>query len=341
MGSGSEFAQKTGTRRALVTGGGGFIGGHLVRRLLEEGYAVASLDIKPEEEWHQVHNDAVNLPMTDAGTPASFKSVLRSVDEVYHLAENMGGIGFIERNLVDCASSVVTSVNLLNALEPGQLMFFSSSACVYAQRHQRCDNDYVVNLYEWMAHPADPEPGYGWAKLYVEQLLRYHREERGLDVRVARFHNSYGPHGTWTGGREKAPAAICRKVALARLSGEHSIEIWGGGNQLRSFMWIGDNVEGIRRIARTNHSDPVNLGSEELVSVDNLVDITIEIAFGRPTPFRRIYDLDAPKGVRGRNSENTLLRVITDGWEPTTPLRDGLEKTYKWIYDQVVRSINA
>ena len=341
MGSGSEFAQKTGTRRALVTGGGGFIGGHLVRRLLEEGYAVASLDIKPEEEWHQVHGDAVNLPVTDAGTPASYKSVLRSVDEVYHLAENMGGIGFIERNLVDCASSVVTSVNLLNALEPGQRVFFSSSACVYAQSDQQLTGAETTKLAEWTAHPADPEPGYGWAKLYVEQLLRYHREERGLDVRVARFHNSYGPHGTWTGGREKAPAAICRKVALARLSGEHKIEIWGDGGQSRSFMWIDDNVEGIRRIMESDYGDPVNLGSEELVTVNALVDTIIQIAFGEQVEFERTYDLAAPRGVRGRNSDNTLLRSITGGWEPTTPLCDGLEKTYEWIHDQVVRSLDA
>lgn len=326
---------------ALVTGAGGFIGGHLVRRLIDDGYFVTGLDIKPLDEWHQVHSDALNLPAIDAGDPKQYRLALSEADEIYHLAENMGGIGFIERHLVECASSVTTSVNLLNAVEPGQLVFFSSSACVYAQAVQQGTGDRTIKLAESMAHPADPEPGYGWAKLYVEQLMRYHRDERGLDVRIARFHNSYGPHGTWVGGREKAPAAICRKVAVAKLSGRHTIDIWGDGTQSRSFMYIDDNVEGIKRITASGFDQPVNLGSEELVTVNQLVDIVSEIAFGRPDALERTYDLTAPRGVPGRNSDNTLLRTITGGWEPSTTLRDGLEKTYAWIYDQVNRSIQA
>lgn len=324
--------------RALVTGAGGFIGGHLVARLLTENYHVIALDIKPLHEWHQVHDHAFNLARTDAGKPRSFIGALRTIDEVYHLAENMGGIGFIETHRVACASSVTTSVNLLNALESGQRVFFSSSACVYAQSTQRATGAHTTKLAEWMAHPADPEPGYGWAKLYVEQLMNYHHSERGLDVRVVRFHNSYGPHGTWHGGREKAPAAICRKVIEAKLSGNHEIEIWGDGNQSRSFMYVDDNVDGIRRLTESNFHGPVNLGSEELVTVNQLVDLVIEIAFDGLTPFTRTYNLSAPRGVLGRNSDNALLRSITAGWEPSTPLRVGLERTYTWIYDQMMKS---
>lgn len=332
-----DFARQTGgaERSVLVTGAGGFIGGHLVRRLLNEGHHVAALDIKPEEEWHQVHEEAVNLAMVDAGHPEQYKTVIRSVDDVYHLAENMGGIGFIERNRVACASSVVTSVNLLNALEREQRIFFSSSACVYAANAQRDAGEDTTKLAEWMAHPASPEPGYGWQKLYVEELMGYHREERGLDVRVVRFHNSYGPHGTWDGGREKAPAAICRKVAQAVITKNHRIDIWGDGLQTRSFMYVDDNVEGIRRLMDSEWQHPVNLGSEELVTVNELVEVVIDVAFdGKSVEFERTYDLTAPQGVRGRNSDNTLIRSLL-GWEPSTPLREGLEPTYAWIYDQV------
>jgi nucleoside-diphosphate-sugar epimerase len=256
---------------------------------------------------------------------------------VYHLAENMGGIGFIETHLVECASSVVTSVNLLNACHRGQKVFFSSSACVYPKRAQM-DTE-AIKLSEWMAYPADPERGYGWEKLYVEQLMEYHRIENGLDIRVVRFHNSYGPHGSWGDGREKAPAAIMRKVAQAKLRNEDRgyIDIWGDGEQTRSFMYVDDNVEGIRRLMDISWHQPVNLGTEELVSVNELVDTVERVAYGESGVLERRYQLDMPKGVRGRNSDNTTLRSLTGGWEPNTLLLDGIAKTYPFIEDQVRR----
>lgn len=324
---------------ALVTGAGGFIGGYLVRRLLSEGYEVAAVDVKPQHEWWQYHQDAVNFPLTDAGNTAAIRKIVDASDEVYHLAENMGGIGFIETHLVDCASSVTTSVNLLNACHSGQKVFFSSSACVYPGRAQ--DQTDAMKLAEWMAHPADPEPGYGWQKLYVEKLMEYHRIERQLNIRVVRFHNSYGALGSWGDGREKAPAAIMRKVAVAKLSNETSIDIWGDGQQTRSFMHVDDNVEGIRRLMNIDWSAPVNLGTEQLVSVNDLVTAVELVAYGESGVLERRYLPDMPQGVRGRNSDNTVLRSLTGGWEPNTLLHDGIKKTYPWIEDQVRRQLNG
>jgi GDP-D-mannose 3', 5'-epimerase len=322
---------------AMVTGAGGFIGGHLVRRLLNDGYEVAAVDIKSQDDWWQWHPDAVNFPLTDAGNTAAIRKIIDASDEVYHLAENMGGIGFIETHLVECASSVVTSVNLLNACHRGQKVFFSSSACVYPKRAQM-DTE-AIKLSEWMAYPADPEPGYGWEKLYVEQLMEYHRIENGLDIRVVRFHNSYGPLGSWGDGREKAPAAIMRKVALAKLDDFDYIDVWGDGNQTRSFMYIDDNVEGIIRLMNTDWHEPVNLGTEQLVSVNDLITAIELAAYGESGVLQRRYQLDMPKGVRGRNSDNTLLRSLTS-WEPSTMLREGIEKTYPYIEDQIRRTLS-
>lgn len=334
-----NFVGESTPRRALVTGGGGFIGGHLIRDLVGDGYAVAALDIKPIERWHQVHSGVLNLPLTDVSDTESFKNALAAADEVYHLAANMGGMGFVESHRVECASDVAGSVRLLNALSPHQRVFFASSACVYPQRAQRGVGGSTLELAEHMAYPADPEPGYGWAKLYTEQLLKYHREERGLDVRIARFHNVYGPNDTWTGGREKAPAAICRKIAVAAITGDHKIEIWGDGTQTRSFTYIDDNVHGIRDITESNYTDPVNLGTSRLVTMNDLVDAIIDVAFDGAVHFKRVYNTSAPKGVQGRNSDNTLFRSLT-GWEPGITLHDGITLTYPWIYDQVIRSIN-
>lgn len=323
-------------RNVLVTGAGGFIGGHLVKRLLDESNHVVAIDIKPLHEWWQVHDEANNRDRCDAGQPQYFSYALMQADDVYHLAENMGGIGFIETHLVECASSIVTTVNLLNACHEGQRVFFSSSACAYARDWQT--DRYIhepVALHESMAHPADPEPGYGWEKLYAEKLMEYHRIERGLDVRVVRFHNSYGPMGSWKDGREKAPAAICRKVAMAKLTGANTIDIWGDGSRMRSFMYIDDNIEGIRRIMESGFQAPVNLGTSSWVTVNQLVDVVEQVAYGRSGVLARNYQLDKPQGVHGRNSDNTLLKEVTHGWEPQIDLAAGIVNTYEWIYDQL------
>lgn len=331
-------------RDVLVTGAGGFIGGHLVRRLIDEGNRVTALDIKPFAEWWQIHDEARNIERCDAGKPQFFEYTLMRQQDVYHLAENMGGIGFIETHLVECASSITTTVNLLNHCLPGQRVFFSSSACAYARSYQETamePDGAPIALKESMAHPAAPEPGYGWEKLYAEQLMEYHRIERGLDVRVARFHNSYGPMGSWKDGREKAPAAICRKVATAVINGENMIDIWGDGSRTRSFMYIDDNIEGIRRIMESGYAQPVNLGTSSWVTVNRLVDVVEQVAYGRVGVLQRNYQLDKPQGVHGRNSDNTLLKEITGGWEPTFGLGEGIAKTYEWIYDEVKKELEA
>lgn len=334
------------TLKVMVTGAGGFIGGHLVADLLERGEQVIAVDVKPKSQWWQWHPDAQNHPhcnvaMADSDEPSSrmwFISLLAQCGDVYHLAENMGGIGFIETHRVDCLSSVVASVNLLNALTPGQhRLFFSSSACAYNTSHQNTvSTEEITALSEHMAWPANPEEGYGLQKLYVEKLCQWHATERGLSVRVSRFHNSYGPHGSWNDGREKAPAALCRKIATAAITGEKSIEVWGDGRQLRSFMWIGDNIIGIRFIMQSGYDQPVNLGSSELVSVDNLITTIEETAGIRVI---RRYDESKPRGVPGRNSDNTLLCRIADGFEPGTDLREGISKLYPWIYDRVKETL--
>jgi GDP-D-mannose 3',5'-epimerase len=323
-------------RKVLVTGAGGFIGGHLVKRLLDEGNQVVAIDIKPFSQWWQIHDEANNRERCDAGEPEYFSYALLQADDIYHLAENMGGIGFIETHLVECASSIVTTVNLLNACHEGQRVFFSSSACAYAREWQAPHaGDEPIALMEYMAHPASPEPGYGWEKLYAEQLMEYHRIERGLDVRVVRFHNSYGPMGSWKDGREKAPAAICRKVATAILTDIPMIDIWGDGSRMRSFMYIDDNVEGIRRIMESGMQAPVNLGTSSWVTVNQLVDAVEMVAYGVRGQLQRNYQLDKPQGVHGRNSDNTLLKEVTGGWEPTIDLLTGLESTYRWIYNEL------
>jgi GDP-D-mannose 3', 5'-epimerase len=327
--------------KTLVTGAGGFIGGHLINDLLTRGHDVIGIDIKPREKWWQFHEEAENYPLISADSPRLTPKLLERTGDVYHLAENMGGIGFIETHRVDCLSSVSTSVSLLKMLNPGQhRLFFSSSACAYSQVHQVESNpDELVPLAEHMAWPALPEEGYGLQKLYVEKLCEWHRKERGLAVRVVRFHNSYGPLGSWNDGREKAPAAICRKVATAVLTGSREIRIWGDGTQLRSFMYIGDNIIGIDHLMGSGYQEPINLGSAELVSVDRLVEI-VEVAAGlAPNTLKRIYLPAAPTGVAGRSSNNELLRYVTH-WAPNTRLEDGIGWTYPWIYDQVKESLH-
>jgi nucleoside-diphosphate-sugar epimerase len=310
----------------LVAGGGGFIGGWLARDLLKRGHCVRCADMKPLDEWHQVHERAENLVL-DLKDLANCRQAVAGMSRVYNLAADMGGMGFIESHKADCMLSVLINTHLLlAALDAGvERYFYASSACVYAADKQTSTD--VTALREEDAYPAMPEDGYGWEKLFSERMCRHFREDYGLETRVARFHNVYGPHGTWDGGREKAPAAICRKVIQAKRSGSLDIEIWGDGLQTRSFMWIDDCIEGIHRIMESEIREPINLGSSELVSINRLVDIVEEIADVR---LLRHYNPDAPKGVRGRNSDNTLIQHFL-GWEPSTPLVVGMRKTYDWI----------
>jgi nucleoside-diphosphate-sugar epimerase len=317
----------------VVAGGGGFIGGHLAADLLSRGHTVRCVDIKPQRDWQQVHGAAENI-VADLSLLDSARSAVRDARQVYMLAADMGGMGFIENHKAACMMSVLTSTHMLKAAhEAGvERYFYSSSACVYAAGKQT-DPD-VVALKEEDAYPAQPEDGYGWEKLFSERMCRHFEEDFGFTCRVARYHNVYGPAGTWTGGREKAPAAVCRKIAEAAVSGDHRIDIWGDGRQTRSFMYIDDCLHGTRLIMEGSSGVPVNLGSAELVTINQLVDVVEEIAGIR---CERTYRLDAPQGVRGRNSDNKLIRELY-GWEPSIPLVDGLEKTYAWVYDQVKRA---
>jgi len=324
------------TDRILVAGAGGFIGGQLVARLLDDGIPVRAVDLKPKEDWHQLHREAESLELDLRLLPNARRAVV-GIGQVFNLAADMGGMGYIEANKAKCMLSVLINTHLLQASrEAGvERFFFASSACVYAEGKQSSPE--MQPLRESDAYPAMPEDGYGWEKLFSERMCRHFREDFGLVTRVARYHNVYGPHGTFEGGREKAPAAICRKVAEAKLSGKHQIEIWGDGEQTRSFSYIDDCVHGTRLIMDSEISDPINLGSSELVTINQLVDVVEEIAGIRA---ERNYDLSAPQGVRGRNSDNALIREKL-GWEPTIPLRDGLAETYRWIHDQLATRVTA
>jgi nucleoside-diphosphate-sugar epimerase len=318
-------------QKVVVCGGGGFIGGHLVGELLKQGHTdVRSVDIKPFDEWYQRFEKAENLQL-DLGRLEDCQKALKGAAVVYSLAADMGGMGFIENNKCLCMLTVLINTHLcMVAKEVGvKRFFYSSSACVYNGDKQKDPN--VTALKEEDAYPALPEDGYGWEKLFSERMCRHFREDFGLQTRVARFHNVYGPFGTYDGGREKAPAAICRKVISAKMSGKHDIEIWGDGHQTRSFMYISDCLKGINDILWSDILEPINLGSSELVSINQLVDIVEDIA---GIKLKRKYNLSAPKGVNGRNSDNTLIKKLL-GWEPDTKLRDGMEKTYRWIYDQM------
>jgi nucleoside-diphosphate-sugar epimerase len=317
--------------KVVVCGGGGFIGGHLVGDLLRQGYRdVRSVDIKPFDEWYQRFPEAENLQLDLSEKDACYRA-LDGAAVVYNLAADMGGMGFIENNKALCMLTVLINTHLCMAAKDHRVQryFYASSACVYNADKQRDPN--VTALKEADAYPAMPEDGYGWEKLFSERMCRHFREDFGLQTRVARYHNVYGPHGTFEGGREKAPAAVCRKVIEAKLSGRHEIEIWGDGHQTRSFMYISDCLKGTQDLTHSDIIEPINIGSSELVSINRLVDIVEDIA---GVKLRRSYNLSAPKGVNGRNSDNTLIKKLM-GWEPGTKLRDGMELTYRWIHDQM------
>jgi GDP-D-mannose 3',5'-epimerase len=318
-------------KKVLVAGGGGFIGGYLVKKLLSTGNAVTAVDVKPFEDWYQVHPEASNFSR-DLALLSECENSMDGVDEVYNLAADMGGMGFIENNKAACMLSVLINTHLLMAAKENGVkrFFYASSACVYNASKQESEDN--PGLKEEDAYPAMPEDGYGWEKLFSERMCRHFYEDYGIETRVARYHNVYGPLGTWDGGREKAPAALARKVATAKINKTSGIEIWGDGEQTRSFTYIDDCIEGTLRLMESDIHEPINIGSDQMVSINQMVNILEEIA---QISLEREYNLSAPKGVRGRNSDNTLVRELM-GWEPTVALEDGLRKTYDWIYGEIL-----
>jgi GDP-D-mannose 3',5'-epimerase len=315
----------------VLTGAGGFIGGHLVADLVRKGYTrIRAVDIKPVDDWYQLFPEAENLQL-DLREKAACYQAVKAARFVFNLAADMGGMGFIETHKADCMLSVMIDTNMLLAARDhkAERFFYASSACVYAADKQTSPD--VLPLKESDAYPAMPEDGYGWEKLFSERMCRHFYEDYGLATRVARYHNVYGPHGTYDGGREKAPAAICRKVITALMTGEHEIEIWGDGEQTRSFMYIDDCVYGTQTLMASDVLEPINLGSDELVTINQLVDIVEGIA---GIKLKRRFNHDAPRGVRGRNSDNTLIKQKL-GWAPSIPLLEGMQKTYRWIYEEM------
>lgn len=315
----------------VVTGGGGFIGGWLVKSFLEQGHTVRSVDIKPIDTWYQRSSDAENV-QADLREKAACYKACEGATAVYNLAADMGGMGFIENNKALCMLSVLINTHMLMAARDTgvQKYFYSSSACVYNADKQASPD--VSPLKEADAYPAMPEDGYGWEKLFSERMCRHFHEDFGLETYAARFHNVYGPCGAWEGGREKAPAAICRKIAEAKVSGKHEIEIWGDGTRTRSFTWIDDCVKGIQMIVDHKVPEPINLGSDQLVTINQLVDIVEAVA---GITLKRNYKLDAPQGVNGRNSDNTKIKEYLN-WAPATPLEEGMAKTYESVYNEYV-----
>ena len=320
------------SKKILIAGGGGFIGGHLAKSLVSRGHDVRVVDVKPLDQWYQRTEGAENIVANLEEKDACF-SATEGCDEVYNLACNMGGMGFIENNKALCMLSILINTHLLMAAKEFQIKkyLYSSSACVYAADKQTDTS--VTALKEADAYPAMPEDGYGWEKLFSERMCKHFEEDFGMQVRVVRFHNVYGPDGTWRGGREKAPAALCRKIIEAKKSGNLKIEVWGDGEQTRSFMYIDDCITGLDKLMESDFSDPINLGRSELVSINQLIDIISGIG---GVEVEREHNLDAPQGVRGRNSDNSLI-LDKLKWEPEVDLKTGLTKTYAWIEEQIER----
>ncbi len=319
----------------LVCGAGGFIGGHLVRSLMDDGHQVVCADIKPLEYWFQVFDTNKNYSL-DLKEYENCIKVTRDVDFVYNMACNMGGMGFIENNKAECMLSVLINTNLLRACLINKIKkyFFSSSACVYNSSKQ--NKVFIPGLKEDDAYPADPEDGYGWEKLFSERMCRHFTEDFGLETRVARYHNVYGPIGTYDGGREKAPAALCRKIINAKLNNTKSIDVWGDGKQTRSFMFITDCITGTKMLFESDERAVLNIGSEEQVSINQMIEIIEKIANYK---VHKNYELNKPKGVRGRSSNNELINQKI-GWNNKISLESGLKETYNWILEQVVSRKN-
>jgi GDP-D-mannose 3',5'-epimerase len=321
--------------KCLIAGAGGFIGGHLMKRLQLDGHKIICADIKPISSWFQVSDKNKNLSL-DLKDFKNCLQVCDGVDYIFNLACNMGGMGYIENNKAECMLSVLINTNLLRAGLQNKISkyYFSSSACVYNASKQ--NDTFIDGLKEEDAYPAMPEDGYGWEKLFSERMCRHFYEDFGLDVRIARYHNIYGPEGTYDGGREKAPAALCRKIINAKLKKEKNIEVWGDGEQTRSFLYIDDCIEATMSVFNSNFTDVFNIGSEEQVSINQMIDKIEKIADHK---VERNYDISKPKGVRGRSSDNSLINSKIN-WSPKFSLKDGLEKTYSWIYNSIVNQKN-
>jgi GDP-D-mannose 3',5'-epimerase len=322
-------------KKYLIVGAGGFIGGHIAKKLLDEGNTIVAVDIKPKQLWFQNFN---NMECYDKMDMKEYNNCLKTtsnVDYVINMACNMGGMGFIENNKAECMLSVLINTNLLRASIKNKVKkyFFSSSACVYNTQKQ--EKTFVKGLKEEDAYPAMPEDGYGWEKLFSERMCRHFMEDFSLEVRIARYHNVYGPIGTYDGGREKVPAALCRKIAKAIIDKKNEIEIWGDGEQTRSFLFIDDCVEGTLKLFNSNHAEPTNIGSDEQISINQMIDIIEKIAGAKN--LRRKYLLDKPKGVRGRSSNNENA-INALNWQYKIPLIEGLTKTYNWIYSELKKN---
>ncbi len=317
-------------KRVLVAGGGGFIGGWLVKELLSKGYRVSAVDIKPVSDWYQVFPAAVNSSLDLSILDNCMKTSVE-IDEIYNLAADMGGMGFIENNKAACMLTILINTHLLMAAKINGVskFFFASSACVYNAEKQ--NKTIVAPLKEEDAYPAMPEDGYGWEKLFSERMCRHFYEDYGLETRIARYHNVYGPNGTWEGGREKAPAALSRKIAEAKFTKSNEVNIWGDGEQTRSFTYIKDCIEGTVKLMESDIREPLNIGSSEMISINKLTKIIENIAGVKLTS---IYDLSAPKGVRGRNSDNSKIIKMLN-WQPNISLEVGLRETYQWIEQKV------